>query len=279
MTTHKHLVQELKRPDTFQEKGLKLITWATQNQSKVALMFVPVLVVAGVGYGVYFFSEKSADTRRKNLSSIMALVTEEQNGVSKNKESMQKEVDTIRSTATAKKTADGKPGLPTAEEMLKISELEKKMADLKPDHGASTAKFKEFYDKNPATAEGWMAGLTWSRKQLDDGKLSEARPVIEAIVKASTAHKLYQIQSRFMLANVLDELGEFDTALKETEVLVGLVDDDAKAMVLLMKGQIQYFKKDFPSAKSTLGEIVEKHGSTREASLARALISEIGSAS
>lgn len=285
MTTHKQIEQQLKRPDSFQDSILKSIDFVKANKQKVALMIAPILAVALVGYGVFAWQQSQAAQRRAELAKLFTMQNDEATSIDKQKETIQKEIDLLRNpTAPAPKTADGKaapaetkPEL-TAETLLKIGELEAKLATAKPDHAASAAAFKSFYDAHKSYAEGWMAGLSWAGHQLSLGKAAEVRPVLEDIVKSSTAHTFYQIQSRFMLTGVLEELGEFDAALKEAEILTGLVGDEAKPMVLLMKGQLLYFKDDKPAARVILSEIVEKHGSTREAQTARSLLAEIGPA-
>jgi len=276
MTSHKQLEQELKRPDSFQDYGVRALEYIVAHKGKLALMMAPLLVVVVVGYGIYGWQQNQSVHRRSELAKILTMESAEQTSVGKQNEAIQKEIDTLRAgTANTDKTK--KPEL-SAETLLKISELEKKLADAKPDHSASSAAFKKFYDDHPKDPEGWMAGIAWASQQLKTGKISEVRPVIEDISKASSSHKFYQIQSRFMLASILEDLGEYDAALKEADVLSGLVENEAKPMALLLKGQLLYFKKDHSAAKTVLSELVEKHGSTREAQMARSLLAEIGAA-
>jgi predicted negative regulator of RcsB-dependent stress response len=279
MTTHKQIEKQLKRPDSFQDTGLKIVNYLTQNKARIALMLSPILAVAVIGYGVMAWQKGQATKRRAELAKISAMVAEEQDGVAKQAEALQKEIDTLRTPTTPDpKNPEQKPATQSAESLLKIATLETKIKELKPDHSKSTAAFKEFYAANKSTAEGWMAGISWASTALGENKLTDAKVVVEEITKSSTAQKFFQIQSRYMLAGILEDLGEFDAALKEAEILSGLVDEDAKPMMLLLKAQILYFKKDLPAARPVLTEIVEKHGSTREAQTARSLLAEIGPA-
>lgn len=278
MTTHKQLEQELKRPDSFQDHILKALNYTRDHKEKVALMITPVVAVIAIGYGIYAWQHNQASTRRAELAKIIASQAEETNSVAKQTESIQKEIDAIRQAANPSAKPGEKKAELSADNLLKISALEKRLAEAKPDHSKSAADFWKFYDANKENAEGWMAGISWCTNEIAQGKIAETKPILEQIVKASTSNKFYQIQSRFMLANILEELGEFDTALKEADVLAGLVQDEAKPMVLLLKGQLLYFKKDLTTARTVLSEIIEKHGSTREAQTARSLLTEIGPA-
>lgn len=277
MSGHKQLEQKLKRPDTFQQNIMKGINYATNNPARILKMLAPLILIAIAGYGFQVWKQRQASHRRIEISKLLAMVTEENNAVGKQQEEVRKEIDTLRNPPGVKPdAADNKPVL-SAETLLKISTLEKKLTETKADHSKSSAEFKKFYDTNKDNAEGWLAGMSWAGNQLAQGKAAEVKPVVEEIAKASLNHKFYQIQSRYMLANIQEELGEFDAALKEADVLISLVDDDSKPMILLLKGRLLYFKKD-AGARAVLSEIVEKHASTREAQTARSLLSEMGPA-
>ncbi|MCX6124596.1 MAG: tetratricopeptide repeat protein [Proteobacteria bacterium] len=289
MTSHKQIEQSLKRPDSFQDTILTALDFVKKNQLKVVLLVAPVVLVAAMGYGFYVYQQGAASSRRAALAKIQAMQTGEQQATGKQREVIQKSIDALRLTPPnidastppgqnpAAKAVDKNVKL-TAENLIKISELEKNLADVKPDYSGSAAAFKTFYDSNKKSAEGWMAGVSWASHQLSLGKAADVRPILEDITKESAKNKFYQIQSRLMLANVLEELGDFDQAIKEADVLSGLVEDDAKAMVLLLKGRLFYFKKDHQNARTVLSELLDKHGSTREAQSARALLAEIGPA-
>lgn len=277
MTTHKQIEQQLKRPDTFQDTVLKGINYVSNNKARVALMLAPIVAVTAAFYGVYGWQQRQSAHRRADLAKIIAMQTDESNSVGKQTEAIQKEIDALRKAVPAAGADAKKPAL-SAETLLKIGELEKKLSSTKPDHAGSTQAFRAFYDAHPDKAEGWMAGVSWASSQFEAGKAVETRSVIEQIVKASTTNKFYQIQSRFMLANILEEQGEYDAALKEADILNGLVEDDSKPMVMLLKGQLLYFKKDNAASRTVLSEIIEKHGSTREAQTARSLLAQIGPA-
>jgi predicted negative regulator of RcsB-dependent stress response len=274
MTGHKQLEKSLKRPDSFQDHILKAIQFVTNNRRMVLMMLSPVVAVALIGYSVFSYMNHKSVGRRAELASLFAMQASEQSGLGKQRESMQKEIDALRSTKPA---ADGKKTEISGESLAKVAFLEKQMADLKPDTSASTAAFKKFYDNNLTNTEGWTAGLLWASSQLQDNKTADARPVIEAIAKSSTSNVLFQRTSRFMLVGIMEDAGEFDAAIKECDVLAGLATDDVKPAVLLTKGRLQYFKKSYTEARAVLNEIVDKYASSPEATKARSLMAAMGS--
>ncbi|MCX6116990.1 MAG: tetratricopeptide repeat protein, partial [Proteobacteria bacterium] len=281
MSTSKQAEKILKRPDSFQELGMKLVDYLVNNKSKVALMLSPLLLVALIGYGYFYMQKHQSAKRRTELAKITMMQSKEREAVGTRMEEVQKQIDILKATpstpASSAKPGAKEPAIDAAT-LLKIAQLEKSLKDMKPDHGPSAESFKSFYNSNKSNAEGWMAGISWASYTLSQGKLSDVKPILEEIVGASQAHKFYQLQSRYMLAGINEDLGDFDAALKQAEILTGLADDETKPMMLMLKGQILYFKKDLAGARPILNEIIEKHGSTREAQTARSLLAEIGPA-
>jgi hypothetical protein len=276
MTGHKQIEQSLKRPDSFQDKILKALQFMSTHKLQIAKWFSPIIAVAVVGYGFYSWQKHQSAERRRELAKIVALQTEEQMSVSKKREEIQKQIDALRSS----KPSEGakKPEI-SAENLAKITVLESQISDLKPDNSKSTVALKKFYDEHKNEAEGWVAGLTWSSRLLREDKGSEARPIVEAIAKASMANKFYQLTSRFMLVGILEDAGDFDAALKECDILAGIATEDAKPTILLAKGRLQYFKKSYAESRNVLTEILDKHASSPEATKARSLMAAMGSAS
>ena len=274
MTGHKQVEQSLKKPDSFQDQILKGIQTLVDNKSKLMMFAAPVVAVILGFYAVQSWTTHKTEARRAELAKILAIQTDEQSEVGKRREEIQKEIDSIR--ADRKADAKGKKADLSAEQLAKVTELEKKMSSLKPDHSKSLEAFKKFYDSNKDKPEGWMAGLAWAAGQLQNEKTSDARPVVESITKASASHKFYQLTSRFMLIGILEDAAEYDAGLKECDNLATIATDESKPAVLLAKGRLQYFKKALPEARTALGELIEKHGSTPEATKARGMIAMMG---
>jgi predicted negative regulator of RcsB-dependent stress response len=274
MTGQKQIEQSLKKPDSFQGQILNGINLLVEQRKRIFMFLTPLLVVGLVVYGAWLWMNHQAEARRSDLAKILAMQSDEIQDVGKRREDIQKQIDGIRDSV--KPDAKGKrPDLSPAQ-LADITNLEKKMTDLKPDHMKSTEAFKKFYDSNKEKPEGWMAGLSWAAKQLQDGKATEARPIVEAISKISGSNKFYQLTSRFMLIGILEDAGDYDAAIKECDALVSLVTDEAKPSVLLTKGRLHYFKKSNAEAKTVLNELIDKHGSSPEASKARGIIALMG---
>ena len=275
MTMNKQFERDLKGPDSLQKNLSNSIDSLASNRKRMLMMLSPLVVVALAGYGVYAWSQHNVKARRAGLAKILAVRGQEDKDLSKRREDMQKQITELRNTKTEK---DGKKAALSPEALTKVTNLEKEMADLKPDYTKSHAEFKKFYDSNLDAAEGWMAGLSWAGKELRDGRSDEARKVVEHVAKSSTSNKFYQMNSRFMLIGLLEEAGDFDGALKECELLSKIATDETQATVLLTKARLLYFKKSFDQAKVSLNELLTKHASTPEATKARGLLALMGPA-
>jgi predicted negative regulator of RcsB-dependent stress response len=275
MTGQKTRDQSLKRPDSFQDQVLTAINFVTTNKQRVLMMMAPLLIVASGVYATYLWTQKKAENRRAELAKILTQHSDEESSVAKKREEIQKQIEPLRNTKTDK---DGKKTPTSPENLATITKLEKQIADLKPDHTKSLVEFKRFYDANSDTVEGWMAGLKWASNQLQESQSGDARKVVEQVAKASAANKFYQMNSRFILIGLMEDAGEFDGALKECEILIKIASDDAMPSVLLTKARIQFFKKSFDDAKTSLKEILDKHSSSPEATKARGLMAIMGAA-
>jgi len=275
MTGQKTKDQALKRPDSFQDHILTGINFVSSNKQRVLMMMAPLLIVASGVYATFLWTQNKADSRRAELAKILTLHSDEEGSVAKRREEIQKQIEPLRNTKTDK---DGKKSATSPENLATITKLEKQIADLKPDHTKSLAEFKGFYDANPDSVEGWMAGLKWASNQLQAAQTADARKIVEQIAKASSANKFYQMNSRFMLIGLMEDAGEFDAALKECEILAKLASEDAMPSVLLSKARLQYFKKSFDDSRTSLKVILDKYASSPEATKARGLMAIMGAA-
>jgi predicted negative regulator of RcsB-dependent stress response len=274
MTGQKQVEHSLKKPDSFQDHVMKGIQSLVNNKTRLFMFLAPVIVVALAFYAVQSWTNHKTEARRAELAKILAIQTDEQSDVGKRREEIQKEIDAIR--ADRKTDAKGKKAELSADQLAKVTELEKKISSLKPDNSKSLEAFKKFYDSNKDKPEGWMAGLAWAAGQLQNDKTADARPIVESISKASGSNKFYQLTSRFMLIGILEDAAEYDAGIKECDTLSTIATDESKPAVLLAKGRLQYFKKAMPEARTVLNELIEKHGSTPEATKARGMIAMMG---
>jgi tetratricopeptide (TPR) repeat protein len=274
MTEQKTKDKPLKGRDSFQGQILNAINFISVNKKRILMMMAPILVVTSAVYATFLWTEKKADSRRAALAQILSTFADEENSVAKQREELQRQIESLRNKNPEKK---GQKSSPSAEDLASITKLEKQIADLKPDHTNSISEFRKFYDSHAKTVEGWMAGLKWASHQLQNTQASDTRKVVEDIAKASSSNKFYQMNSRFILIGMMEDAGEFDAALKECEILLKLASDEAMPSVLLTKGRLQFFKKSYEDSKTSLKEILDKHSSSPEASKARGLMAIMGS--
>ena len=92
--------------------------------------------------------------------------------------------------------------------------------------------------------------LEGALKILEKDKLPEARPILENVLAKSTSSPFYQTQARLALISVLEEQGEYDTALTQLDQLDKVIDKDLKPKVLLAKGRLQLLKNAKADAKA-----------------------------
>jgi len=264
------LRKQLKAPDKIQKTLLKVFESGVLYQKQIALVLLPVAVIALAGVGWKYFSDKKTAARRAAVAEIIAVMDKENEGIDKKREELSKKIAEIRKPADATKPVEL-----SADAKKKIEDYEKEMKALKADHTQSQEKFKVYFEANKDKTEGWLAGMLYCSELLSSKKYTEAKPVLTEIIQRSISSKLYQTQARFMLIGVLEELGDFDGALKEADFLATYVSEDLVPQVLLAKGRIQIFKDTKAEAKITLAQLIEKHASTPEAQKARAYLSLI----
>jgi len=236
---------EIKGPDAFQTRMFRLMNWALINKKQVGLVLLPLLVVAAGGFIWQAVTGKIKDGRLKELARIEDQYSSE--------------------TEAAYKKAD-----PAAQAASKI----------KADHTASLAKYLDFNKANPGNEEGWLAGLRATNISLDKDTVTQADleaaiKIVEPVIAKSMASPFHQTIGRLMAMAILEDLKRYDDALKQAGTLLGTVSDDLKPRILLGKARIEIAKNSRDDAKATLNTILEKHGSSDEATKARALLATI----
>ena len=215
------------------------------NKKQVGLVLLPVVLVAAGGFVWQAISAKIKDSRLKELARIEDQYSSE--------------------TESAYKKAD-----PAAQASGKV----------KPDHTASLAAYLQFIKANSGNEEGWLAGLratniTLDKDQVLSGDLEAALNIVEPVIAKSSASSFHQSMSRLMAMAILEDLKRYDDALKQAATLLGTVNDELKPRILLGKARIEIAKNARDDAKATLNLILEKHGSSDEATKARALMATI----
>lgn len=268
----------LKGPDQFQEKAIVIFDWILKQKRQLGALVAGVIIVMAVGLGWQAMSTHLASKRLDALGALEAQYDKESEAAQKQREAIQKQIEALAEVPAAKDAAGKeikKPEAKPAEDpavAAKKKALEKQRDDLKPDHTVSLEKYRAFATEHAGKTEGWFAGIRAAGILMEQKKEAEARPLVEKVAQESLNDKFYQVQSRLFLVGLKEDAGEYDAALKDLDVLSGLVDDEFKPKVLLAKGRIQYFKDAKPEAKTTLSELVEKHSSSPEAQKARGIL-------
>lgn len=261
----------IKGPDAFQAKIIEFLTKITQNPKPLLVGLGLLLAAIIVGYGFSLFIGKKQETRRIELSKIDMVFDEEIKAISKQREDLEKKKLELQTAAAP----GANPAAAAGAETPEIKAIDEQIEKLKPDHKKSTALYKDFYDKNPATAEGMLAGVRYAAYVANEDKnLDEAQKVLEPIVSNSQKQKqtVLETQASMLLISILEDKGEFDKALATTESLLKDSLPELKPAVLLSKAQILFMKKDYANTQTTLNQLLSEHANSMEAERAKNLL-------
>lgn len=286
MNDHKELEKQLKGPDLFQTKVAEIIDLLIKNKNAVVLVIGLGALVAALGFGQRFWMDWREEGRREEFAKIEAVYNDELEVVSKERETLSKSLEDLKnkkrgtaSPAAQDPKANGKTETKPAMDEKALAEdpevkaLQAKIDNLEPDHGKSAVQFKGFYDKHTSQPEGWVAGMRYAGWLVRQGKQAEARGILEQILKASDSEKYgyFQSQGRFMLIAVLEDLGDWDAAVKEVDLLDKKAPTSLKPRTLLTRAEIMIHKKDKENALKAIETLIKDHAETAEADRARSL--------
>lgn len=250
---------ELKKPDVFQVQGIKLLSWIDSNTKLLMMIIAPVVLLIGAFFVWNHFSQSQAERLRDELSKIDALYQKEEEGVSKQREAIQNEMQELIKTVKGN-SKDLEP---------KFKELQEKMSLIKADHSQSQQKYAEFSSAHMDKAVGWRAGLEAASILVEKKEYVKATELLKTVI--SRAHlPVYQIQGRLFYASLLEETGKSEDALTEIDKALALKpSDDIAASALVTKGRIlQEFGKKEEAVKA-FDEVLSKYAETAEAEKAR----------
>jgi len=276
MTGKTKLAKELRKPDQFQVQVMSGMDWLQANIKPIMAGVVTLVVIAVSFFGWRFWQDSQTNSQQTELALVELEFLKESEAADKQRELLQKQIEALEAkagTPADPAAASDTPALValSAEDQLAKTVAEAQLTAIKADHTASAAAYRSFHQKYPDSPEGWMAGLRAVSVMLEKREFPAARDLLAAIVAQSKNDEFYQIQGRLAYVGVLEELGEFDQALAETERLLELANEDLKPQMLLVKGRIQYLKNTKPEAIATLDTIIEQHATSPEAQKARAM--------
>lgn len=259
--------KELKAPDQFQTRMLHVIYMLDRYKIHLILVAVAVVLVVGGWFGFVHYQDTQAEKRLSALAEVEDVFAKEAEVVDGKQAEISKKISELE--LVAKKGQKDAKLDPQTEK--KKAELEKEMAAIKPNHEKSLKEYQAFYEKFKNEKEGWVAGLKAASILIDMKKFEPARDLVAKIMKSSLKNPFYQVQTRMLYISIQEELGDYKSAISEADVLLGLVGDEEKPKVLLMKGRLQYFNGAKEDASSTFATIIEKHASSPEAKTAQAM--------
>lgn len=268
MSSEKSKELNVKGPDAFQVKVGDFLAGLAQNPKPLFAVIVLLLAALAVGYGIRYFIAHKSDARRIELSGVDAVYEEELKNYNKAREGLEKQRDTLKAAQPKPAGAEGKP----LEDSADIKALNSQIEALKPDHAASAAKYKSYFEAHPTAPEGWVAGLKYATYAAEQKNLDDAQKVLASLTQNAKSHPILQAQGLMMLISILTDRGELDKALEQAETLNKIVGEELKPRALLTKAHLLYLKKDFANTRTTATEILTKHENSPEADRARSLV-------
>jgi len=262
MGKDKSFRKSLKGPDQFQTSLASWFDKAYAYRTQIAAAISVILVVLAGIIGWQYYQGHKKDQRQQALAEIESVYTEELKAAAEKRSQLQEGLKDI-ATKDEKKLTKNEQATKTA--------IEAQIEAIKPIHDESVAKYKAFMDKYIEYPEGWMAGFRVAADHLKKEEFTEAKDILVKVMAKANGVLFYELQGRFLLANVLAELKEFDPALKEVDVLISKANSDLKPRMLLLKGRILVAKQDIASAKEAFDQLIKDHSASSEAQKARAM--------
>lgn len=271
--------KELRRPDLFQQQMIKLLSWVEKNIKTLLLLLAPLLLIVVAFFTWNYVGERNAETQRNELSSIDLLYDNEEEGVSKQREEVQKQIEQLMQSNPAalnpamlgEKTAKAKID-PKAEKEkeAKIKDLEEKYRAIKADHSVSLAKFEEYSRKNSNHPTGWRAGLKAATILVEQKEYVKAIDLLTPVLEKAQ-NPVYQVQGRIYLASLLEETSKVDEAISQLDkVLAQKPQSEVASKVLFTKARMLSQTGKAEEASRVFDEVVNSYASTPEAEKARA---------
>lgn len=249
--------------DAFQASIYSAIQWLTKNQKALLAVTLPVVLVLVGGFVWSFYAAKQKEMRQNELAKIDLKWQDEAKAMDSKRQSMQKLIDVMPAAKAGAK--------PDAETERKRKEIQDQMAAIRPDHAASTAEYKKFYEKNTGNVEGWAAGLRVAAEAIKNQQYDEADKILSSVLAKSVSKPFYQIQGRFLQISLYESKGDFAKAIETADGLMKVADKELAPLVLWDKGRLQYLANAKTDAVATLDTIIKDHSSSPEADKARGL--------
>lgn len=265
MSTHKDQLKNLKGPDTFQIKIYKLADRALLYRKPIFLTLIPIIGIGAAIGGWQWYRGQQRLQLQADLATIELGYREEADKTDKEREKLHEK---LMAMAPKKEKADPAKEPPLTPDQEK---LQKQIEALKPDHTESTKKFLAFYQGHKTEAAGRAAALHLVKLYLEDRDVKSATPLLAEILQPASSETFDQLYVRMLYVSVLEEQGQFDTALAEVDKAIPLASDSFVPEVLLVKSRLLYATSKKKEALEALDALISKHETAPEAQKARAL--------
>jgi len=271
--------KELRRPDLFQQQMLKLLSWADKNLKLLILAIVPIVLIIAGFYTWNYFGQRAAEKQLDELSKIDLVYNQEEESVSSQRESVQKEMeflmqaDVLAKAATTKAEGNSKAKSDPKSEKAKeekLRDLQEKLKAIKADHSGSLLKFEEYAKNNMGNPAGWRAGLTAATILVERKEFEKAASMLGPLLDNAKS-SVYQVHGRIYLSSILEETGKSDDAVVQLDkALAQKPQSEVAARVLFSKARILNQSGKTEDASKIFDEVVTNYGTTPEAEKARA---------
>ena len=256
---------DLSRVDAFQRSFFQLAHWMKRNARQIVIVVAPLAVVAiAVIIGqIYLKSQK--DKRLVALASINRIYDDEQKVADGRRGELQEKIKKIKEL-NAKKEKTAKQDKPA-----ELKALEAQLKAIKADHSRSAEQYREFFAAHQASPEGWAAAMATIGFAITNKEYDTARELLTTLLKHSIKNDFYQVQARLLYIKLLEEQGDIELALTETEQIYRLAPKDFKPETLLIKARLLLAQKQNSEALAVCEEIIKDFADSRAAIKARAI--------
>lgn len=214
---------DTKSPDTFQITMYKLFDWILKSKVLLMSIFVPV-ILALTGLFVWDrMSELGAQERKQSLAEIDLVFNSEKKVADEKIKELKVKLDEVESDKAKKSEKD---------------KIQKEIDAVEADHSQSLAKYLSFMRDNLGTTEGKLAGVLAANIELGYNRTKKAKMIFDELFSADPTGPFYDVQVRFLYSNLLEEVGEFDEAIKQIDKALVGATDSLKPKILFSKGRI-----------------------------------------
>lgn len=255
----------LKEPDQIQ-LALNRVLQAFMGKGKqIGIIAGGVVILALAWLGFSTFTQNQDEALRSSYTEIEAEFDKELKAHNGKIDLLEKDLDSLK---LKEKSLGNK-----SDSKLKsqISDLETKITDLEPDHTGSKKKFLDFYNANPSSPTGMLAGIRYCSLAIEAGQAEKAVAILEAIRTASKDLSIIRTTSGLMLTRIYEDAGQYDKGLLVASELLKSAEKALKPRLLLTKARLELFSGNKEKAKESIDALVKDYPSSQEVDMASSM--------